>query len=288
MQRMDWDDIRFVLAVAREGSLSGAARRLGVNHATVLRRVTGFEEGLGVAIFARSARGYRIAPHRARVLAAMQAMEEAALGVERALTAARAPLAGVVRVTSTDSVCLAILPPILARLQAEAEGLTIELSAQNQHSDLARMDADIAVRPAESLPAELVGEAAGKMGFGVYAAPGGEAKWLGLSGPLTRVGAARWMAEAVPDDQVAGRSDSFLVLREMAAAGQGRAVLPCVLGDDDARLVRFEGAMPEMAVDLWVASHADLAEVPRIRTVRAMLLAALRKDSPRWLGRTGG
>ncbi|GGD32183.1 LysR family transcriptional regulator [Sinisalibacter lacisalsi] len=285
---MDWDDIQFVLAVAREGSLSGAARVLGVNHATVLRRVTGFEQKLGLAIFERTARGYRLAPHRARVLAAMQAMEEAALGVGRALTVARAPLAGLVRVTSTDSICQAILPPIIARLQAEAEGLRIELSAQNQHADLARMDADIAVRPAEALPDELVGEVAGRLGFGVYAAPGGEAGWLGLSGPIARVRAARWMAETIPQANIAGWSDSFLVLREMAAAGQGRAVLPCVIGDGDPRLARLAGAMPEMNVDLWVASHADMVDVPRIRLVREMLLAALRQDSPRWLGQING
>jgi len=288
MQGMDWDDIRYVLAVAREGSLSAAARSLGVNHATVLRRVTGFEERLGVMIFERSARGYRIAPHRSRVLAAMRAMEEAALGVERALTAARAPLAGVVRVTSTDSICQTILPPIIARLQAGAEGLRIELSAQNQHADLARMDADIAVRPAEQLPEELVGEVAARMGFGVYAAPGGEAMWLGLSGPIARVRAATWMAETIPRAQISGWSDSFLVLREMAAAGQGRAVLPCVVGDGDARLVRLRGAMPEMSVDLWVASHADMVDVPRIRVVREMLLAALRQESARWLGLASG
>jgi len=261
MQKFDWDDIRFVLAVAREGSLAGAARALGVNHATVLRRVTGFEDRLGVAIFERTARGTRIAPRRARVLAAMRAMEEAALGVERALTAARAPLAGLVRVTSTDSICHALLPPIVARLQAEAEGLTIELNAQNQHADLARMDADIAVRPAERLPPELVGEPAGRMSFGVYAAPGGVLRWLGLSGPLRRIRAARWMDETVPPDEIAGR-----------------AVLPDLLGAADPRLVRLDGTMPEISVPLWVASHADMSQVPRIRVVRQMLVEALRQE----------
>ncbi|MEJ2029914.1 MAG: LysR family transcriptional regulator, partial [Maritimibacter sp.] len=71
----DWDDIRFVLAVAREGTLSGAARLLGVNHATVLRRVNGFENRLGVTVFDRTARGYRLAPHRENLLNAMQDME---------------------------------------------------------------------------------------------------------------------------------------------------------------------------------------------------------------------
>lgn len=284
MRQMDWDDIRFVLAVAREGSLSGAARALRVNHATVLRRINGFEETAGVAIFDRTARGYRIAPHRRQVLASMRAVEEATLGVERALTAARAPLAGVVRVTSTDTFCLAVLPPIVAALMAQAEGLTIELNSQNLRSDLSRLDADIAVRPAESLPPELTGTRAGRLGFSVYAAPGGATGWLGLSGSLAGSIPAAWMDEHLAETEIVGRADSFPVLREMAAAGQGRAVLPCVLGDDDPRLVKLDGLLPPMAADIWVASHVDLAEVPRIRAVREMLSRALERDTARLLG----
>ncbi len=95
---------------------------------------------------------------------------------------------------------------------------------------------------------------------------------------------AAWLAEAVPADEIAGRADSFVVLREMAAAGQGRAVLPCVLGDDDPRLVRLDGVMPPVQVDLWVASHHDLAELPRIKAVRRMLAEALGREGARMLG----
>jgi len=123
-----------------------------------------------------------------------------------------------------------------------------------------------------------VGETVGQMGFGVYTAPGGEARWLGLSGPLTRSRPARWMAETIPTSEIAGQADSFLVLREMAAAGQGRAVLPDVLGAEDSRLVRLDGAMPGFAVPLWVACHADMVELPRIRAVQRMLIAALRRE----------
>ncbi|GKY87867.1 LysR family transcriptional regulator [Sinisalibacter aestuarii] len=281
---MNWDDIRFILAVAQEGSLSGAARALGVNHATVLRRISGFEAALGVTIFDRTARGYRVAPRRGRVIAAMEAMQAGALGVERALMAARAPLSGVVRVTSTDTICQAVLPPIVARLMAEAEGLTIELNSQNLHADLARLDADIAVRPAQRLPDNLTATQAGQMAFAVYAAPGGQPGWLGFAGSLERSLPASWLAQAMPDAEIAGRADSFVVLREMAAAGQGRAVLPCVLGDVDARLLRLDGIMPPMRVDLWVATHHDLADVPRIEAVRRMLAEALRREAPRLLG----
>ena len=279
----DWDDVRVMHAVAEAGSLSGAARMLGVNHATVLRRVSSFEQATGVTVFDRTARGYRVAPRRGRIIAAIRAMEEAALGVARALDAARAPLAGTVRVTSTDTLCLTVLPRIVARVMSAAEGLTIELNAQNQPSDLARLDADIAVRPAIALPPELVGAKAGQLAFAVYvaadlptdAAPEAAANWLGFGGTLQRSRPSDWLDRNVAEEAIAGRADSFPVLREMAAAGQGRAILPCLLGDGDRRLARLDGLLPAMAVDVWVASHTDLADVPRIRAVRDMLLRAL-------------
>lgn len=287
MKQMDWEDLRYVLAVAEKGSLSAAARKLGVNHATVLRRVNAFEETMGIAVFDRTARGYRIAPRRRRVLDAMQAVEDAALGVERAITAARSPLAGLVRVTSTDTMCLGILPEIVAAVQLGAEGLEIELSSLNQHADLARLDADIAVRPAAKLPPELTGVVAAQLGLSVYAAPDGQAAWLGLSGNLAVATLGAKIKDVLGDAPIAARSDSFPVLREMAAAGQGRAILPCILGDPDPRLVRLDGLIPATAVDLWVASHVDLAEVPRIRAVRDLIIAGLERAAPRLLGSTG-
>ena len=261
-----------VLALVKD---QGAARALGVNHATVLRRVNGFEAAAGVSLFDRTARGYRVAPRRRQVIAAMEAMDQAALGVARALDAARAPLVGTVRVTSTDTLCLTLLPPIVAQMMAEVEGLQIELNALNLRADLARLDADIAVRPALALPEGLVGAPVGRLGFAAYAAPGGGAGWLGLGPALERSAPAAWMAENLSDDDLCGRADSFPVLCEMAAAGQGRTILPTVLGDADPRLVRLEGLVPEMSIKVWVASHVDLAEVPRIRAVRDMLARAL-------------
>ncbi len=281
MLEIDWDDVRFVLAVARKGTLSGAARQLRVNHATVLRRVNGFESGLGVTVFDRTARGYQVAPHRRQLLDAMQAMEEAALGVERALMAARAPLSGLVRVTSTDSLCQSILPSVTARLMREAEGLTIDLISHNARADLGRMDADIAVRPTQTLPQGLTGAKAGKMRFGVFAAPGRATNWLGMSGPLAGSVPARWMAETVSEHEISAWADSFVVLREMAAAGQGRAILPVVLGATDPRLVPLSDLIPPMEVDIWVACHADMAEVPRIKAVQDMLSSALNAELAR-------
>lgn len=279
MPKLDWGDIKFVLAVAEQGSLSGAARALNVNHATVLRRVTQFEENMGFTLFDRTARGYRVAPRRRKVLEAMAEMEAAARGVERAITAARSPLAGMVRITSTDSLCLAVLPEIVARLQSSAEGLTIELNATNLRADLSRLDADIAVRPTQELPPELTGNIAADMGFDIYGAPEGGPGYIGTSGPLNQSMINKWMSGAVPEADIIARADSFVVMREMAARGVGRAVLPVMLGDPDPRLSRLGGG-PDIRVPIWVASHVDLAEVPRIRIVRDMLAKALKEAAP--------
>ncbi len=288
MQRYDWDDIRVILAILDQGSLSAAGRALGVNHATVLRRLDGFEERLGVTLFRRHARGLSPVPGRERIFAAMHDMEAGALAVGRGIEAARSPLAGVVRITSTDTFCLSVLPRLLAGLQQQVEGLRIELCAANAHADLARLEADIAVRPAQHSPAGMVADQAGDLGMGVYAAPGGSNAWLGLSGRLQEVSSFASFFSGVQDRDFAAWADSFPVLREMAAQGQGRALLPCVLGDAENRLVRLadpEG-LPRPAI--WVVALPDMADVPRIQVVRRMLTEALWQDRSELNGSSAG
>lgn len=281
MQRDNWDDLRFVLAVAQQGSVSAAARALGVNHATVLRRIAAFEDRHGSVVFDKTARGYSVPEERASIIDAAREAESAILAVSRMIEGAQTPLHGVVRVTSTDTFCHMILPAILSEIHSEAAELQVDLFCSNAHLDLARLDADITVRPAVSLPKELRGETVAQLGFGVYTANLETNDWLGLSGALTAASPAKWMAETVPTQAIVGSADSFVTLREMAAMGLGRAVLPCILGERDARLTRVSTSMPAFQRPIWVASHADLVEVPRIRAVRQYLgraLSAISKD----------
>lgn len=274
MHSDNWDDLRFVLAVAEEGSVSAAARRLGVNHATVLRRVAAFEERHGLEMFEKSPRGYAIPPDRLRLIDAAREVESAVRSVERLISGRKAPLSGVVRVTSSDTFCVSVLPRMVEDMQRSATGLRIEILSTNAHLDLQRLHADITLRPALALPDDLRGEVAAECGFAIYAAPGVGARWLALSGPLARSAPADWMAESVANSEIAGAADSFLVLREMAALGQGRAVLPCVLGDGDPRLERLDIAR-FAPIPLWVASHADLADTPRLLRIRRYMAEAL-------------
>ncbi len=284
MQRDNWDDLRFVLAVAEEGSVSGAARRLGVNHATVLRRIAAFEEATGVEIFDKTARGYAVPDAHRRVIEATREVDRAVQAVGRMIHGARAPVTGDIRVTATDSLCQIVLPAIVARLGRTVPGLRIELISSNLHIDLARSQADVSIRPALSLPDDLRGERAGVLGFGLYRArdartshDGGEGAepWLEPSGALARSVVGRWVAGHVDPVRITGGADSFMVLRELCAAGRGLSFLPCVIAAGDPRLVPAPGIAPRLQTDLWVASHVDLYDIPRIRAARIALAEGL-------------
>ena len=284
MHKDNWDDLRFVLAVAQSGSVSAAARALGVNHATVLRRIASFEDRHGTSVFDKSPRGYTIPPDRQGVIDAALEVETAILSVQRLIEGAQAPLRGVVRVTSTDTLCLHALPSILADLHEHAHDLRVDLICSNAHLDLARLDADITVRPAMALPDDLTGARVGVLGFAVYATTAAPERWLGMSGAISNARAATWLAGQIQSEAPTGAADSFVTLREMAATGLGRAVLPCFLGDADPRLHRLGPVLVEASVDIWVASHPDMAEIPRIRAVREHLTQGLMQVAPALAG----
>jgi len=288
MHNENWDDLRFILAVVDHGSVSAAARKLGVNHATVLRRVSAFESRHGGAFFEKSPRGYTVLPDREKAIIAAREAEAAMHSVGRMIEGAQTPLSGRVRVTSTDTFCLSVLPSLLAGLRIEAPQLCIELVSLNTHVDLARMDADITVRPAAVLPDNLTGAVCAKLGFAVYAAQDGADLWLAMNGTLAGTKPAAWLKPVIAPQKGRTGADSFVTLREMAAAGLGRAILPCVLGDCDARIRRIPPSLDAHSVDIWVASHTDLANVPRVRAVRDYLCRALAAQTSVLAGQANG
>ncbi|TCL09314.1 LysR family transcriptional regulator [Shimia isoporae] len=283
MHNENWDDLRFVLAVAETGTVSGAARKLGVNHATVLRRVAAYETRFGLAIFDRTAKGYSVRPDRVRMIEAAREAENAVNSVARMLQGEQAPVMGSVRVSSTDSLCQFVLPELVGALHKDVSGLRIALMSTNARSDFSRSQADVAVRPTDELGEDMVGDIGAHLGFGVYAVDPDQEDWLGLAGPLTRSLAARWMAARVEPERIVGAADSFVVLAYMAGLGLGKAILPCVIADIDPRLVRLDdGGLP--SAPIWVANHVDMAGVSRIEATRRYLLDGLGNMSGRLAG----
>lgn len=285
MHTLAWTDLQHVLAVADHGSLASAARALGVNHTTVLRRVAAFERSLGVKVFARTPAGYALTAAGEEIAAAARVMQDTADGIERTVAGRDLRLTGTVRVTSTDTLAASVLPPILASLSTKHPAIQLELSTQVQMVSLSRRVADIAVRPTKVAPPNLVGRRVGRVAYALYAAPRYLAKhparralehhaWIAPDDNLAGTTVAEWFARTISVPPVV-RGDTFMTLLHAATAGLGVVALPCFVGDLTPQLRRVRGVIDELAVDLWVLTHADLRGSARVRAVADHLVTEL-------------
>lgn len=289
MPPIPWDDLRYVLAVAAEGSLAGAARALGVNHTTVLRRVNAFEERLGLRLFERLPTGYFLTSGGAELIEAARLMEDTVATLERRLAGQDRRLAGAVRVTTTDTLADMLLPPILVAFRAKHPRIQVELILSNEAFNLAKRAADVAIRPADNPPEGLIGRRVSAIAFAVYAGRGYLAQhgkiedlsshaWLAPTDDLGTTSVAQWMRVEVPKVEIALKANSLLALRQAAAANLGLAALPCYLGDSSHELVRVRPPIPAMATALWLLTHEDLRRTARVRAFTEFVAAAIARQ----------
>ena len=273
---LPWDDLRYVLAVAEGGSLAAAARALGVNHTTALRRVGALEARLGARLFERLASGYVPTAAGEELVAAARQMAGTVTALQRKLAGQDLRLEGALRVTTTDTLMMSVLARHVAAFRTAHPGIRLEVAVSNVMFNLTRRDADIAIRPDRNPPETLVGRRVSALAFAIYAAPDFLAAqgrirdlaalaWVSPDDTLAGSAVARWMA-TMPEAQVAARADSLVALRELAATGVGLAALPCYLADGDPRLVRVRREpVKEMETALWVLTHEDLRSTARVR-----------------------
>ncbi|MSP48821.1 MAG: LysR family transcriptional regulator [Alphaproteobacteria bacterium] len=291
---MEWDDLRIALAIARARGLSGAGRALGLNHATVWRRLKSLEARLGVRLFDRRPEGYVATAAGEELRRAAEAMEEAADALDRRISGHDLRLTGIVRLSTLDSLAWSLLGPHLARFRRLHPGIVIEVSIGNALANLTRRDADIVLRATDSPPETLVGQRLGDMTMAAYGAPAyaaakgsaalwSEHDWVAPDESMGHTPFARFVAREAPD-RVVLRADSVLGLAAAAAAGLGATLLPCFLGDGDPRFVRLSPPLPELTHGLWLLTHEDLRSAARIRAVLDFLSAALRADRARLAG----
>ncbi|ALV61001.1 LysR family transcriptional regulator [Burkholderia cenocepacia] len=279
-QRLSWDDLRLVLAVAQAGSLAGAARRLGISRATVFRRLAAIEAELGVKLFERTRAGYAPTPAGEDAAAAAERIQDEVHGVERRVAGRDVRPSGTVRVTTTDTLLSGLLSPVFAAFRHACPEITLEVSVSNAVFDLSKREADVAIRPSSSPPEVLIGRRVGTIAQAVYAAPGWRerADDLAWVGPDRRMGyrpLERWMHAQGADARCGYRVDTLLGLFAAARAGIGAAVLPCYLADDERDLVRLGGRIDELATDLWLLTHPDLRDTARIRAFSSFVATSI-------------
>ncbi|RDZ27400.1 LysR family transcriptional regulator [Lysobacter silvisoli] len=292
-QGPDWDDYRYLLAVGRAGSLNGAAKRLGVSHPTVFRRINAIERKLGARLFERAREGYAATPAGEELLRIASELEERILDGERRLSGRDARPAGTLRVTTVEPILYGLLPPLLARFRREYPQIVLELTADNATRDLSRREADVALRPGGTPPDSLVGSRIAHLASAVYrprawrlreGADLSQLDWVVPDDSLSHTSLSRWARANGHHQRAVLRSNSLMTLRDAAAAGIGLAVLPCYMGDEHPRLARVGTPLPGVGADLWLLTHQDLRRTARVR----VFLEAMRVGFAQWQDRLMG
>lgn len=288
---MNWDDLRFVLAVARAGTALGASRALGVNQTTVMRRIAQVEEDLGASLFERSQSGFRLTATGVCVAQAAERVEAEVHALDCELSAKKRLLSGVVRLTTSETLANRLVAPCLASFQKQHPGVRIELIADDRRLDVARGAADVALR-AGSRP-EGAGIVMTKMPvtpWSVYCSRGYAAEngmpasreeirhhaVVGMEGPMSRLPGPLWIEAAAPDADVRVRSNSLTNLASTLRAGLGVATLPCFIGDGEPDLIRCMPPPPELDSELWIIVREDLRAEPHVRAFTNALAAYIR------------
>lgn len=288
---LDWNDLRYFLSAAREGSLAGAARALGVEHTTVGRRLTALERALGAPLVVRAPAGLRLTLLGQKLLPLAAELAE---GVERAraivaMERSRVRLA-------VPSGFSRLFAPELARLAASAPGLALELSSGARPVDLSRGEADLAVRGAVTDP-DLIARKLCRLGWSLYASSGyldknpanddptdlsGHAV-IGFDRSLSQGHAALWLEPRCRGAQIVMRSREMVDLVAATRSGAGLALLPCFLADEDQSLSRLT---PDVLVshDLWLVYRREARLSKELRAVIRFVGDVVAEHAPELAG----
>lgn len=273
-ERFNWNDLPLFLAIAEHGSLAGAARALGVNHSTVFRRLQALEDGLGVALFERVAGGYRLTEAGADALPQAEVASDAVNGLLRLSSGRDAALSGRVRLATAPDLAVELVPRALLRLATRHPGIRVDVVVSDSDQDLARREADLALRGTPAPPEGLVGRRLADVDWWFHGR--GEARemddaapLIGAGDALLRVGAYRVLHEHFAAERFVARAGSLELMAALARAGLGLALLPSSYRPEGlVRSARFDGAPPSA---LWLLFHPDLRSVARVRAVAEVL-----------------
>ncbi|PTM38889.1 LysR family transcriptional regulator [Bosea sp. 124] len=274
-----WDDFRLVKAIADHSGLTGAAAALSVNHSTVFRRLGQIEEHVGLQLFERRKTGYVATAAGVEMAALAGRVEEDVAAFSRRLAGRDVAPSGELRVTTTDTLYLNLLLPIFAAFRAAHPAIRLDIVIGNQPLNLSKRDADIAIRASDAPGETLVGRRLATLNWAIYGRAGdgpappdanGPASlfardWVALGDQLGHVKAARYVRDKVAPERIALKSSAVLGLAEAVEQGLGIGPLPCFIADQRPGLVRLLPPDPDFSTGLWILTHPDIRNAPRVR-----------------------
>lgn len=288
---IEWSDLAVILAVGRAGTLSGAARHLGVNHSTVFRKVNAIEERVGVRFFERLQSGYRTTEAGEAAVRTAERIESEVHALGREILGQDMRLQGHVRVTAMEGLASLVLPGPLAELSRQHPGLSIDIVGTASTLDLSRREAEVAVRATRKPPESAFGRKICKFRFGIYGAPAyledrgdvpvAQQDWCLLGGIVAWMVPAMWKQRKDADERIVMTGSSIVSVVEAVAAGAGLTLLPTYVGDVDDRIVRAAPLLDGLTLDLWLLTHPDLRHTARIKVLMDFLYEQLLER--RWM-----
>ncbi|HFQ8152159.1 TPA: LysR family transcriptional regulator [Klebsiella aerogenes] len=276
----NWDDTRIFLAVARSGTLSGAAETMDMGIATLSRRLDRLEKSLAVPLFSRHQSGYRLTDDGEALLARAEALEHAGLAFGETARL-QGNVAGLVRLATSDNLAAHFILPSLNGLMEKYPDLRVEVLSGVQSVNLHRRDADLAIRMVKPESGNLTLKRLGKVGFGLYSADTGlagstdvafnHAQYIGWPESHQHLPAARWITRTLRGRPCRVEANTLLAQLSAVSAGLGLGVLPHFM----ARKNGLHCVNADIGVDqtLWLVMHSDLAHSRRVRVVADHLIA---------------
>jgi molybdate transport repressor ModE-like protein len=271
---MHWDDLRIFLAVARTGSITGAAKRLSVQHSTVSRRLRTLEDKLGTRLLERKKSGYVLTEAGEELHLSAMKIEVEILQFEGAQSGLNSGATGELRISAINNMASTVLMPIFARFSAQYPQIDLHVQVTNRFVRLAERDADIAIRLTNTPMDTLIGTRLITVASAVYGSRDYCAQvqagtvpphWLGVECCPVHVG---WTNAACPDKAHNFHVDDTLLTVAALKAGAGLAYLPCFMGDSEPALTRYRAPERQHDLGLWLVYHRDLRRTKRVRLFR--------------------
>lgn len=296
---LNWSDLKYFLAVARTGSLSGAAGQLNSSPATVSRRLGELERALELKLFSRHANGYILTDDGSGLMDRAEAAETAMLRVERAAAGRGETASGQVRLATAENIANQLIIPALATFNAQFPDVVVEIHTGVRSVNLTRREADIALTMNRPRQGNVLVKKVGELGYGIYGSlqcvkgldearglSEQDVDFIGWAEEYGHLDVAAWSK-----DVFGAQSPSFIThsLRAQvigAREGLGLAVLPCILGDAEPGLIEVEGAFERRCQDIWLVTHQDLRQSMRVVAVFEFIEQLVRMNARQLSGRS--
>lgn len=277
---MDWNGLRYLLAVARQGSTLSAAKALRVSQSTVHRRLEALEKSLGRRLVMRHPSGYRLTELGEEIRGYAEEVEDAVAALERRTRASDTELTGTVRVTCPEAVGYRLMrSALLEKFNIAFPKLRVEFVMTDNIVDLAKGHADVAIRAGRPSETNLVGRKIAESPWAVFATRGYLEKHgrltelrdmnrhtvVDFAGPLQDHSAGRWLRAVAPQAQIAARATSIPAVVLAIKSGAGLAPLPVIVGEQDIDLIKALPRLPDLSTPFHLVIHEDMRQTPRVR-----------------------